>query len=264
MVSNFSEQTVVLQKSAVLGVAELTTVNQIDECNSIAASGSSPDEDSLKSSLRLAHRVARKNILKSHEHNKKYYDRKSTVRNFEAGEVVYLYNPAKKAQGPRKFSHPWAGPFKVASKLPNELTYKIVNPLGKESIVHINRLKKAFNQLVWEQHSQDSGKSQKRQRKPEKARLEETEETLLSPGPIVAHEQQTHKHQPQADSPTVNSPRELDTPELQPRDDPSYRPPISPKSRRELRSTREEPPVTRSKTRVEPPVTRSKSRSRQN
>jgi hypothetical protein len=32
-------------KAAVLGVAEMTTVNQIDECNSIVASGSSSDED---------------------------------------------------------------------------------------------------------------------------------------------------------------------------------------------------------------------------
>jgi hypothetical protein len=45
MVANFSEQTVELQKSAVLGVAEKTTVNQIEECNSIVASGSSPDDD---------------------------------------------------------------------------------------------------------------------------------------------------------------------------------------------------------------------------
>lgn len=86
-----------------------------------------PRLENLRSSIRLAQKAARKNICRAHDNNKKYYDRKATARKFMVGEVVYLYNPAKKAQGPRKFSHPWAGPFKIVSKLKNELNYTIVS-----------------------------------------------------------------------------------------------------------------------------------------
>jgi len=61
------------------------------------------------------------------------------------------------------------GPFIVVQKL-SDFNYKIVNKNGKEFVVHINRLKKSYNQTPW------SFENARRPR--QKTRQLDTEETL--------------------------------------------------------------------------------------
>jgi hypothetical protein len=91
-----------------------------------------------------------KNNKKSHLNNKRLSDRKAKIRSFVKGELVYLYNPARKPGKCRKFHKPWTDPFKVTVKL-SELNYEIVSMAGKKFLVHINRLKKAYDEDMWKQ-----------------------------------------------------------------------------------------------------------------
>jgi len=52
--------------------------------------------ENQKSSLRLAYNLVKKAKKKSHLKNKRLYDRKAKLRSFQTGDIVYLYNPAKK------------------------------------------------------------------------------------------------------------------------------------------------------------------------
>ena len=85
----------------------------------------SSDHDSrlenLKSSLRLAYKSVKKANKQSHLKNKLLYDRKANSRSFQTGDIVYLYNPAKKPGKCFKFHKYWTGPFQITAKLCFEL-----------------------------------------------------------------------------------------------------------------------------------------------
>ena len=88
------------------------------------------------------------NNRKSHQKNKAYYDKKAKERKFEVNDKVYLYCPARKPDRCHKFRSFWKGPFIVVQKM-SDLNYKIVDKKGKEFVVHINRLKKLYDQTPW-------------------------------------------------------------------------------------------------------------------
>ena len=71
---------------------------------------------SLKASLKLAYESVRRANRKSHVNNKKYYDRRAKHRQFQAGDYVDLYRPARKPGLSRKFHKVWTGTFKVTAK----------------------------------------------------------------------------------------------------------------------------------------------------
>jgi hypothetical protein len=102
----------------------------------------------LKFSLKKAYQFVKKNNRKSHLNNKRLYDRKAKLESFEIGDLVYLYIPAKKPGLCHKFHKPWPGPFKVTAKL-SDLNYEIISLCGKK-FVHINRLKRAYSEDMWE------------------------------------------------------------------------------------------------------------------
>jgi len=77
--------------------------------------------------------------------NTTYFDWKAKERNFEVDDIVYLLSPAKKPGWSSKIWTPWAGPYKEVAHL-SKLNYRIVNLQGKEFIVHVNRLKRAYKQ----------------------------------------------------------------------------------------------------------------------
>jgi hypothetical protein len=52
--------------------------------------------DSLKCSLKLTYMSVRKANRKSHLYTKRLYDCKAKLRSFELGDLVYIYNSAKK------------------------------------------------------------------------------------------------------------------------------------------------------------------------
>jgi len=149
------------------------------------------------------------------------------------------------------------------------LNYKIVDKKGKEFVVHINRLKKSYDQTPW------SFENARRPR--QKTRQLDTEETLdenaeIQSRPIAtgyerelqAIEMQALMQEQQLDQdPQV--PANVETPDADRNrrrqmtdssaQDPDYEPPNSPRSRRELAIA---PPVTRSRARLQlqenPPV----------
>ena len=81
---------------------------------------------SLKSSLKLAYESVRKSNWKSQLNNKISYDRKAKLRVLEIGDLVYLYNEARKPGQCHEFLKPWTGPFRVTAKL-SDLNYEIVS-----------------------------------------------------------------------------------------------------------------------------------------
>jgi hypothetical protein len=106
--------------------------------------------ENLKSGVRNAYKLARQNTYKSHASNKRYYDKRATARSFSAGDLLYLFCPAIKAGRSSKFHKLWMGPCRVTAKR-SDLNYEIVDHNGKQTVVHINRLKPAHNQQSWQE-----------------------------------------------------------------------------------------------------------------
>ena len=206
--------------------------------------------ENLKSSLKFAYESVRKANRKSHLNNKRLYDRKAKLRSFEIGDLVYLYNPARKPGQCHKFHKPWTGPFKVTAKI-SDLNYEIVSLNHKKQIVHVNRLKETHNQEAWNPKPE---RKLKRTRKTV-TQIDEGEETEIKTGstPLwkASRTEVGDEHRPPPD-PVLDTPdpiqQSLDTPSSEYRD-PSYEPPETPRSRGELQVARPEPPVTMSRAR---------------
>jgi hypothetical protein len=212
-------------------------------------------KQNLKPNLRLAFEVVAESNKKSHQVNKQYYDRKAKQRDFEVNDLVYMYSPTKKSGLTKKLFKPWGGPYLITKKL-SALNYEITDQNGKMQIVHVNRLKRAYNSESWTS-------SQKRQpeRKPRSKQREETDESeedefSCRHFPLTNAEHLTDEpgHEPQTDhspNPLPSVPQPMDTPTSE-RSDPSYYSPGTPRSRQELQTTRSEPPLTSSRARVLP------------
>jgi hypothetical protein len=169
---------------------------------------------------------------------------------------VYLFSPAKKRGQCSKFLTPWAGPYKVVARL-SKLDYHVMNLQAKEFVVHIKRLKRAYNQGIWKAKGKQSCYRKQQTRRQES---DEDGTAVLAPGPITIPAPQVDNQQPDPVTPNRSPLRLLDTPATEPRSlddpgshriDPNYVPPSTPRSRRELRTTRPQPPVTRLQTRMQ-------------
>jgi ribosomal protein L21E len=104
--------------------------------------------ESLKASLKSALRSVKWANRRSHERNKKYHDRRAKLREFEVGDLVYLFQPARRPGLSARFFCPWTGPHQVTAKSSN-LNYEIQDRKAKRQIVHINRLKAAHDSSLW-------------------------------------------------------------------------------------------------------------------
>jgi hypothetical protein len=118
----------------------------------IRNTGHEPRLENLKANLRNAYKLARQYLRKSHDSNKRYYDRGSKNRTFAVGDFMYLYNSAVKVGLSAKFRKSWVGPWKVVAKR-SRLNYVIRKQQGKELVVHVNSLKKAYNPVNWKDAS---------------------------------------------------------------------------------------------------------------
>jgi hypothetical protein len=208
--------------------------------------------ETLKTNLERACKLVKKNKKKSHLNNKRLYDRKAKIRSLVKGELVYFYNPTGKPGKCRKFHKPWTGPFKITAKL-SELNYEIVSMAGKKFVVHINRLKKAYNEDMRKPRA--SQKSRGKKRTEARNRTVEEEEAKIGSVPIPRASLQEAVIEPR----NIRDPV-MDTPDGEQENlhtlsseatDPTYAPPDTPLSSRELRTTRPEPPVTRSRARLQ-------------
>jgi len=162
--------------------------------------------------------------------------------------LVYLYNPAMKPGRSRKFYRPWAGPFKVTKRI-SGLNYEIIDQKGKKQVVHINRLKIADNPELWKPKTKH--KSEKKLPRTQTEETSEAEDSVWKPRSLPLACADCTVNNSQRENPPGRSPIHpiTDTPTTDNRD-PTYHPSDSPRSRRELQSTRNEPPVTRSRTRI--------------
>jgi hypothetical protein len=208
--------------------------------------------ESLKASLRSAFRSVKWANKKSHLKNKKYHDRRAKHREFAVGDLVYLYQPARRPGLSAKFFYPWTGPHQVTAKL-STLNYEIRDRKAKKQIVHINRLKAAHDSSLWKLINARNQLRKRNHKFP--LRMESEEEVVVRTRPVpLSLEVPTGLHRHIAPTPAAPqpAPQTLDTPGSE-RSDPSYFPPTTPNSRREARPTRLEPPVTRARARLVPP-----------
>ena len=214
-----------------------------------------PRLENLKPNLKTAYKMARDYARESHANNKRYYDRSAKEREFSVGDFVYLYNPAVKAGVSAKFRRPWTGPWRITDRK-SQLNYEIMNQQGKH-VVHVNRLKRAYNRVDWQEPKK--GKLGKEVRPKRRQPEEEEEQEVSSPGPILSRAPMVEDRQPEHRSP-VRDRQVLDTPTPGPspqeapsnhRLDPTYGPLDTPRSRREMGVTRENPPLTRLRSRMQ-------------
>jgi hypothetical protein len=129
---------------------------------------------------------------------------------------------------------------------------------NKKQVVHINRMKPAYNAEMWKPKP-STGVSGKQATRPNKrgrrktTRTEESEEdeVRISPFPLLRARplvDQIELRTPPSIAP--DTPDSLETSPESPcseRRDPSYEPSSTPRSRRELQPTRTEPPLTRAR-----------------
>jgi hypothetical protein len=160
--------------------------------------------------------------------------------------LVFPYNPALKPGLTRKFAKPWIGPCQITKKI-SELNYEIVDSKGKRQVVHVSRLKKSFNQELWNPKPRQipERNAPRNLAKPQTASGNSQDDVKIGPYPLVCpkNSEAGTEHEPLGDHST-------DTPDLsqQPTDtsksdskDSSYQPPDTPLSRRELQNSRTPP-----------------------
>jgi hypothetical protein len=104
--------------------------------------------ESLKANLRSAFRSVKCANQKSHQRNEKYHNRHAKHLEFVVGDLVYLYQPARRPGLSAKFFCPWTGPHQKTAKT-STLNCEIRDRKAKKQIVHINRLKATHEPLLW-------------------------------------------------------------------------------------------------------------------
>jgi hypothetical protein len=204
--------------------------------------------EKLKSTLQTAYKTVRENNRKAHDTNKRYYDQRAKERQFRPGEIVYLFNSARKPGQSTKYFFAWQGPYKVTARL-SKLNYRVVNQQGKVFVVHLNRMKKKFKQGIWKGKKWERYDRKQRGRQPE----QEEEQVEIAYRPVTIPVSTGENRQQAPGTPDRSPPRDMDTPSTAPRSsesremriDPTFVPENTPVTRRELGTTRSRPPITR-------------------
>jgi hypothetical protein len=176
--------------------------------------------------------------------------RKTKPREFEVQDLVCLYHPTLKHGLSKKFAKSWSGPWQITKKF-SELNYEIVDIKGKRQVVHVNRLKKAHNLELWKPNGRKESEKNapKRVTRPRHEKKDPQAEFKIGPYQLVNPQspEVRNEDEPQADhSPDLpalpQTPVETPIPD---RIDADYFPSDSPISRRELQTSRTQPPLTR-------------------
>jgi hypothetical protein len=111
-----------------------------------------------------------------------------------------------------KFRKPWIGPFKVVTKR-SRLNYVIRSQQGKEN-VHINRLKKAYGPVNWQESKpKEKGRHVGKRQRPKRRQPEiEQEAEVPSQRPIPGGRPLVVNRTPERRTPDRANRRVLDTP----------------------------------------------------
>jgi len=124
-----------------------------------------------------------------------------------------------------------------------------VDGKGRRQVVHINRLKKSFNPELWnpKPRQKPERNAPRSLAKPQNANGNSQDDFKIRPYPLVCPQtsEARTEHEPlvdhSPDTPDLTQ-QPIDTP-ISERNDPSYRPPSTPLSRRELQTSRTHPPA---------------------
>jgi len=158
-----------------------------------------------------------------------------------------------KAGFTRKFTKFCSDPYQGIRKL-FDLNYEMVSQDNRKQIVLINRLKKCYNQSLWNpRQNQNTLKKPPKQKTKRRGSDEGEEEGFtVGPFPLVTVDKAPENDCTSPPISILDNPetdtRTLDTPSPS-KDDPTYCPLDTPSSRLELQTTREEPPITRARAR---------------
>ena len=101
--------------------------------------------------MQEANKIAGQQSKLSHATAKRYYDRQMKFEQFKKGDLVYVHDPVYKRGKAKKFSYQYKGPFEIEQKI-SPLIYKVRMADGASSVLHVNRLKKAYESTeddVW-------------------------------------------------------------------------------------------------------------------
>lgn len=101
----------------------------------------------LEQKISEAYSQAREKNTHTREARAKTYGKGKKQRSFKLGEKVYLHEPAVPPGHARKFRRPWTGPHTVIAQT-SPVDYGIALTSGGNSVVHINRLKPAFEKVA--------------------------------------------------------------------------------------------------------------------
>jgi hypothetical protein len=123
---------------------------------------------------------------------------------------VYLYNPTRKPGQSSKY-FVWQGPYKVIARL-SKVNYRVENQQGKEFVVHINRMKRAFKQEIWNAKERKRCYRKRRTKQPE----QEGEQVVLTPRPVSIPVPQKGNRQRVHRTPIRSPQYNLDTPSTAP------------------------------------------------
>ena len=94
----------------------------------------------LQDRLESAHLFAQEQQQRAGVRQKINYDIKSKGRHFQAGELVWVFNPQRKKGRCPKLDSPWVGPCRVLERL-GEVVYRLhLPPKGRRVALHRDRL----------------------------------------------------------------------------------------------------------------------------
>ena len=104
--------------------------------------------------LHMMRAVAREQMLRAQERNARQYNKKIAKKkdalSMQAGDMVWLWNPAVPTGTKRKLKELWHGPFKITKKI-SDVNFKIETPAGSRmhDVVHKNRLAPYVDRAKW-------------------------------------------------------------------------------------------------------------------
>nr|WPV71156.1 MAG: replicase [Ips erranti-like virus 3] len=96
--------------------------------------------EKLAQRLHVIHEEVRQKLKFASDRLKTRYDKRANSSGFQAGDQVWLYNPARKKGKSPKLQRSWEGPYDVIKRL-NDVVYRIQRGhRAKMKIVHLDRL----------------------------------------------------------------------------------------------------------------------------
>ena len=95
----------------------------------------------LAEQMEKVHKLARDNLAKSNDAQRRRYDLKKYKHNYKVGDLVLLFTPVVKQGNCRKLSSLWTGPYTITEILSDVIIRIKLNNLSHHKVVHHNRLK---------------------------------------------------------------------------------------------------------------------------